>query len=277
MISVICVGDNTVDRYLHLGKMFPGGNAVNVAVHASRLGCRSAYLGWVGDDPHGRLIFDALLDEGVDLSHCRTVEGENAYCEITLKDGNRVFGKYSGGVCDQINLCKEDLDYLAEFDLVHTSVYSHLDPHLKTLSENARYLSYDFSQEWDHDLLKKVLPYVDIALISNPPGSVISNKELINFTHSVGTAKVLITSGEMGADFYDGTTTFHQEAAKINRLVDTLGAGDALAARFMVDYLNGRAITDALSSAAQFAAEACGNYGAFGHGAPIYHKKEDLI
>ena len=131
MISVIGVGDNTVDRYLHLGKMFPGGNAVNVAVHARRMGCQSAYLGWMADDPHGRLVDQALIDEDVDISHSQIIEGEGAFCEITLKDGDRVFGDYSEGVCGKIALNMDDLDFISGFDLVHTSVYSHLDDRLK--------------------------------------------------------------------------------------------------------------------------------------------------
>ena len=36
------VGDNVVDRYRDLGLMFPGGQALNVAVHARRIGIESA-------------------------------------------------------------------------------------------------------------------------------------------------------------------------------------------------------------------------------------------
>jgi fructoselysine 6-kinase len=32
------LGDNVVDRYVNEGMMYPGGNAVNVAVHARRSG-----------------------------------------------------------------------------------------------------------------------------------------------------------------------------------------------------------------------------------------------
>ncbi len=67
MVRVIGVGDNTVDRYLHLGRMFPGGNAVNVAVHARRLGHEASYIGWLGTDRYGRLLLDGLAAEGARL------------------------------------------------------------------------------------------------------------------------------------------------------------------------------------------------------------------
>jgi fructoselysine 6-kinase len=275
MFSVIGVGDNTVDRYLYLEKMFPGGNAVNVAVHARRMGCRAAYLGWMADDPHGRLVFQALTDEEVDLSHSRIIEGKGAFCEITLKDGDRVFGEYSDGVCGQISLNQEDLRFIGSFDLVHTSVYSHLDDQLEILAGHSTNLSYDFSQEWDKALLKKNLPFTDFALISNPAESIMANEDLINYASGIGSAKLLITNGKEGAVFFDGYSLLLQKVIRISGVVDTLGAGDAFAARFMVDYLNGVSASEALENAAHAAAQACTYFGAFGHGAPIYLREKD--
>jgi fructoselysine 6-kinase len=41
-MSLAAVGDNVVDCYVDRGLMFPGGNSVNVAVHAARAGTRTA-------------------------------------------------------------------------------------------------------------------------------------------------------------------------------------------------------------------------------------------
>jgi fructoselysine 6-kinase len=263
------VGDNTVDRYLHLGKMFPGGNAVNVPVLAHRLGSPAAYLGWLAKDPHGMLVYNALIKEGVDVSRCHLVDGQNAFCEVTQKDGDRVFGNFSEGVCDQIDLNKEDLQFISTFDLVHTSVYSFITPFLKQLKEASKVLSYDFSSEWDKDSLAKTLPFVNIALISNPVMNIDENKELINFAYSFGPDIVLVTSGEQGALLFDGSQFYRQEIIQMGEVVDTLGAGDAFAACFMVNYLNAISIQESLQKAAKFAAETCKYYGAFGHGAPL--------
>ncbi len=272
MISVIGVGDNTVDRYLHLGKMFPGGNAVNVPVLAHRLGCPAAYLGWLARDPHGLLVYNALIEEGVDVSHSRLVEGQNAYCEVSLVDGDRVFGKFSAGVCDQISLDDADLRFISTFDLVHTSVYSFITPYLKKLRLVSKMLSFDFSSEWDRQMLTEILPMVDIALISNPTEDIDENRELINFASAFGPEIILVTSGEQGALLFDGSRFFHQKIDPIGEVIDTLGAGDAFAASFMVNYLEGFSISDALHKAARYASAACKYYGAFGHGAPLYQK-----
>lgn len=45
-ISVLGFGDNVVDKYEHIKTMYPGGNAVNFAVFAKKLGVdRSALHG----------------------------------------------------------------------------------------------------------------------------------------------------------------------------------------------------------------------------------------
>ena len=85
MISVIGVGDNTVDRYLHLEKC---------SLVATRSMCRFRLTDWairlhtsVGWQKT-RLenwSMTPLNEEGVDISHCRLVEGQNAFCEITTE------------------------------------------------------------------------------------------------------------------------------------------------------------------------------------------------
>lgn len=102
-----------------------------------------------------------------------------------------------------------------------------------------------------------------------------ANEELINYAKSLGSAKLLITNGEEGAVFFDGRDLFRQEIIKITDVVDTLGAGDAFAARFMVDYLCGLSAAKALKNAAESAAQACTYFGAFGYGTPIYLREKD--
>ena len=266
MISVAGIGDNTVDRYVEQGMMYPGGNAVNVAVHARRLGHESAYIGCVGNDAAGKLIYDALVEEGVDVSRMRKMEGENAYCDIRLVDGDRVFGDYSGGMVDQLSLEERDLEFLSRYDLVHTSVYSFLDDVLAEIKESAKFLSYDFSNEWDETSLRKLLPIVDLALISNPVDEIRDNMDLMKWVVAQGAKLIIVTSGDQGSGVYDGKDFFFQPVIPIENAIDTLGAGDAFAACFLTNYLEHVPIEAALKDAAQYAAQACTQNGAFGHG-----------
>lgn len=49
-MKLIAVGDNVVDYYQDQETFYPGGNALNVAVLAKRLGHESSYIGIVGND-----------------------------------------------------------------------------------------------------------------------------------------------------------------------------------------------------------------------------------
>ena len=172
----------------------------------------------------------------------------------------------------KLSLNDDDLQFISTFDLVHTSVYSFITPYLKQLRSVAKTLSFDFSSEWDRQSLAETLPFIDIALISNPVMNIDENKDLINFASSFGPDIVLVTSGEQGALLFDGSQYFHQKIHPVGEVVDTLGAGDAFAAGFMVNYLGGISIQEALQKAAFTAAETCKYYGAFGHGAPLFIK-----
>jgi fructoselysine 6-kinase len=268
-VRVIGVGDNTVDQYCHLGLMFPGGNAVNVPVLAHRYGHPASYLGWLGADRPGRLILQALGEEGVDTSRCRVIEGPNAFCEVSQVDGERVFGRSDHGVTRQISLNAADLEFVRRHDVAHTSIYSHIEAQLESLSQAARRLSFDFSRGPSRAYLVDVLPCIYVAFVSCAGWPEAATGDLVRWMQAQGPEVVVATRGHESALATDGRQMIHQDVVEVKEVVDTLGAGDAFAARFLIEYLGGADIRDALAAAAAAAAETCGYLGAFGRGAPI--------
>lgn len=264
-VSIIGVGDNTVDQYVHLRRMFPGGNAVNVPVLARRAGYRASYLGWLGNDALGRLILHALAEEGVDASRCRTVEGPNAYCQVTMVDGDRVFGESSAGVTPLLALTEDDLAFVHLHDIAHTSIYSHIEKELPRLHHAANRLSFDFSQGWKRASLADALPYIAFAFLSASHVSESETVDLLRWAQAHGPAIVVATRGQHGALAFDGRRLFRQGIVETS-VVDTLGAGDAFIARFLVEISSGQLMEESLGLAAASAAETCGHYGAFGYG-----------
>ncbi len=266
MKRLIGVGDNTVDTYLHLRMRFPGGNTVNVPVLAHRYGCQAAYLGWVGEDDGGALILDALVKEDIDTSHCRKIKGApTAYSTVTLVDGDRVFGASDNGACKLLNLNEDDFNFIRTFDLVHTSVFSHLENQIAVLKQASGCLSFDFSQKLNADYLEYIMPYVDIAFLSLADVSSAHMETLMTRVHALGPSLVVMTRGKDGAWVYDGKNLHHQGIIPVE-VVDTLGAGDAFIARFLVEYLDKTPIPVAMERAAHSAAKCCTYYGAFGYG-----------
>lgn len=267
-MRIVGVGDNTVDVYVHLGKAFPGGNAVNVPVFCSRLGNAAAYVGSFGNDWAGDLLKTALGTEGVDTAHCQTFDHSNAWSNIDVVDGDRVFVGADSGASARIELRKEDLDFVSTFDIVHSSVYSHLEDRLPELKRHAALLSFDFAQNWEASYLAKVLPHVDIAFFSAPSMAPQELRGALERLRGQGPRIAVATQGAKGATAVDGNGLYLEEA-KPTTVVDTLGAGDALIAAFLDAVVAGASLPEALNAGTLEAAKACRQFGAFGHGVRV--------
>jgi len=266
-MRVCGLGDNVVDRYFNQKLMFPGGNAVNFAVHAQRSGMRAAYVGVIGTDPDGDLIRTSLQAEGVELTRLRVKEGPNAFATVHMDDdgSNRVWGLCEKGV-SLFQLDSADLEYLAGFDLVHTGETSRLDSQLPEIRERVA-VSFDFSDR-NLEYAASVLPYIKVAAFSRSGASDDEIKRLLDVAVSAGVELVTVTQGARGATVcYNGNVIF-APAVPVDA-VDTLGAGDAFVSRLACRVLTGVPLNDAAFEGAQYAAHICGTRGAFGHARPI--------
>lgn len=281
-LRVLGLGDNVVDRYLNLDEMYPGGNALNFAVYARMLGADAAFLGTFGTDRAGRHVRATLEALSVPSTLSRVVEGENGYADVRIVEGNREFVfSNKGGVARENPFMpvQADLDHLSTFTLVHTSCYSHLNPHLPALHAASPLLSYDFSYRWQvDDLIGPVAPHLDFAALSAGDVGRERALEVLDEVVGHGCGLALATLGPDGAVAYNGRD-FVSVAPKPTQVVDTLGAGDAFVTAMLLslvaggwrrgDQLSLQAVRDAMDKGAEFAAEICKIKGAFGHSAPI--------
>ncbi len=268
-LHVLAVGDNVVDCYPDLGVMFPGGNTVNVAVHARRAGVASAYLGAVGTDAAGELVRASLAEEGVDTSLTRTVEGPNAYATVRVVEGNRVFEVSDAGV-SQFRVTDADLERVAAADVVHTGECSMIEADLPRLAEAAQLLSFDFSERpWEY--VEEHAPLVSVAVLSAT--SVDDDPVVLaRRVAALGPRMVAVTQGPGGATLLADGRVYRAPAGS-GPIVDTLGAGDAFIARLLVGLAGGEELESLLPAATSYATASCAEHGAFGHGAqlpPVY-------
>ena len=267
-MRVIGIGDNTIDYYQDLGLMFPGGNTVNVVVLSKQFGAESgSYIGVLGNDYRSEHLLNCMKKEEIDLSRIRRVYGPNGEAVVTLdEDGDRIFveTKIGDKGLVAIRLSEEDLQYVNEHDLVHTSVYSYMEKELPKLEKP---ISFDFSHEKNDDYLRSVCPYVTYAFFS---GSELPKDECLDFikkVHSMGPKVVGVTRGSKGALFSDGQKVYEQGIVEADQVVDTLGAGDSFIAAFLVHYYSSKNMEESLEKAAMAASKIVSRYGAFGFGA----------
>lgn len=268
MTRIIGIGDNVVDKYIHMGTMYPGGNALNIAVLCKRYGAKTAYIGCLGNDYAGHHIYESLKNEGVDVSRVRFLEGENAYARVTLVDGDRVFLKGSKGVSHNIVLEKDDYEFIKNFELVHTSIYSGIEEQLSSIKNLNIKLSFDYSNDYSMDYLDKTLPYVDYAFFSGSDKSDEEVYEFINEVRNYGVELVLVTRGSKGATLWY-KDEYYVQGIVPTEVVDTLGAGDGFISRLLTGVLKNEDIKETLYQSAVEAAKVCTYYGAFGYEANI--------
>ena len=276
-MNIIGIGDNVVDDYVDIRTMFPGGNALNVAVYASMLGCDAAYLGVFGNDAAADHVQQTLTTLGIDISRCRTADGPNGRAVLTIDEGERIFlESNAGGIRKSVSMdfIFDDIDYLRGFRVAHTSAYSYIDKQLARLQTLAPIISYDFSDDFDTDHALGLCRHLDIAFFSCGLRSEEETRELLKNAVHEGCSIAVATRGPEGAVLFDGETWFRQAPEAITP-IDTLGAGDAFISAFLVacagaldreGSLPAGLIEDSLVRGASFAAEICALQGAFGHG-----------
>jgi sugar/nucleoside kinase (ribokinase family) len=263
------VGDNVIDIYPALGRVFPGGNTVNVAVAARRSGASAAYVGAVGVGPDGAIVRAALAAEQIETTRIRVLDGPNAYSTIDVVDGDRVFGSHDLGV-SVLRLDKNDLEYLGQFWCVHTGDCSSIEDQLGDLAAVAR-VSFDFSDR-PADYYQPLLRHVWFACFS---GSHLTSDQAVDLAHwaaSAGPEFVLVTEGPRGALLRAADGKIRRVPARPEQPVDTLGAGDSVIGGVLARLMLGDAPETALRAGQDLAAISCAHYGAFGYGENLDHR-----
>lgn len=275
-VKVLGFGDNVVDKYEHLKIMYPGGNAANFAVYAKKFGAeRSAYMGIFGNDAAGEHVISSLQAEGIELVKCMQVIGENGASKNTVIDGDRVFLESNeGGIRGDLRyvLSRFDLEYIRQFDLVHSGNYCFTERELPKIKKAGVPISFDFSDDSSEEYFERVAPLVDFAFLSCGDETEEEIREKLAWIHSLGASFVCASRGAAGCIAFDGEAYYLQEALPVEKMADTMGAGDSLLTAFLVQYLSAKKmgrkpdIAECLKEAAGFASVVCGIDGAWGYG-----------
>lgn len=268
-MKIIGIGDNVVDYYKDQESYYPGGNALNVSVIGKRNGFEnSSFLGIFGNDTASDHVVSCLQEENIDVSRCRYACGDCGVATISLKNGERQFISSNKRTrissLLRLNLQEDDIAYINNFDIIHTSINSQIDTELKKISH--KNISYDFSEnsKWDYKFIDTVAPYITYAFFS---GSNLSDKEifdLIYFVNKFNVESIAITRGDKPAILSYKGNIYKQNPYSTN-LVDTMGAGDSFIAGFLSSFSKNKNPQKALIKAAQSASITCSHFGAVGY------------
>ena len=214
-----------------------------------RLGLDASYTGVIGTDQYGSIMKQALAAKGVDISHLHIRRGKTAVTQVSLENGDRVFGDYDEGVMADFKLTKEDIDFLCRHDIIHTGIWGKIETSLPILHQRGVKISFDFADKLDHEIVQQALPYVDYAFFSHGQDDDFI-RGYLKEAQVKGPKMAIATLGENGSIAYDGRTftTFGIVPVKV---IDTMGAGDSFIAGFLRGLLLNKSLVECLSLGAE--------------------------
>lgn len=256
MKDIVAIGEVLVDltqtgmNQLGVGQYAanPGGAPANLAVAASRLGARTAFVGKVGRDAFGNYLRTVLNENHVDTTGLLTDEREHTTLAVVSVDetGERSFTFYRDPSAD-VNLDAREIpeDLLKNTRVLHFgSVSLTAEPArsatlyaAKKARENGCLVSYDPNYRaslWESPEeavreMKDALPLCDILKISDEELPLLTGTddpvEGSRILAGLGIRLIFITLGANGAFFRLGEDTGSVPGIKV-KVGDTNGAGD---------------------------------------------------
>ena len=279
--DVICIGMALVDSIIRgfdpdpvsasgyraeSGSLNVGGEAVNEAVAASKLGLRTGILCSVGNDAAGEMVLSELKRNGVEVRVMPRDAGTPVTTMFVREDGTRqsitnLSHTYNYHPEKEPELFTDAKALIigslfrAPFDdpdVIHNVLLSAKGAGQLVIADtklpNSRFLTLDD--------IGDSLPLIDYITPNEDEGRHFTGRddpeEIAEVFLSYGVRNVIIKLGSRGCFFRNRNKTIRLEAFDIDA-VDATGAGDNFAAGFCSEILRGAKVEDALKFA-----NACG-------------------
>jgi len=245
-----------------------GGGAMNVAVGLKNLGIKVAPMVRIGKDIVGKEIYYHLRKEGIDPGLVQTDPSEPTGFSIVLaSESDREHVIFTDkGASKRLNI--ENLSgvsagwfYLAGLDMDDWALEA--DKVFRQTKKGAQiYWNPGIKQLNDWKKLLKLLPELDILTVNrdeaeqllhninakNTPASLRNPKILLQKMKALGPKNVIITQGGRGVLSLDehGTHYYYPALSAKEKIVDTVGAGDAFGSGFLAALIRWNSFAKAL-------------------------------
>jgi 2-dehydro-3-deoxygluconokinase len=257
------------------------GAELNVAIGLARLGLKVGYISRLGADSFGRHIAHTLDREGVDRSHVGIDAAHPTGFMIKSRsdDGSDPKTEYfrRGSAASQIGAADNPRAYCAASRHLHlTGIYVAVSPSARELvfalaadaRAGGRSVSFDpnlrptlwRSQAEMVDCMNRLAGLSDWVLPGLAEGRLLTGRDrpedIADFYLERGARGVIVKLGPAGAYFASATERGIAAGVPVERVVDTVGAGDGFAVGVISALLEGRSVGQAVRRGAWIGARA---------------------
>jgi sugar/nucleoside kinase (ribokinase family) len=274
---------NSKQRLRRFDRM-PGGQMATAAAVCARLGWRARYIGSFGDDDLGRLGWETLLSEGVDLDASWTVAGAtNQFAVVLVEEttGNRtvLWDRHPALTIDPAAVSRAAIESgrLLIVDCHETLAATEAARHARRAGIPT-IIDVEHVRPGIEDLLREI----DAIIAAESFPSALTGYEspwraLAAIAREYRAPLVCVTLGADGSLAWCGGREIRTPAFPVD-CVDSTGAGDAFRGGFAAGCLRAPAgsVEDALAYANAVAALNCRRLGARG-GMPTADEVERLV
>ncbi len=236
-------------------KYMPGGSAANICCDTSLLGFKNAYIGKLGEDNSGDIIFQDLQTRGVNTDYVlHTEEAGTAVSIILMVSGQRDRSILSYKGSNDLLRPEEVPDEL--FQQARVFVWTSLTTESGT---NAILKAIDLARKnkmlvvgapsmsilmGAPDKAKTIIAQTDVLSFNDEElttlvGPASSIYQQVQKVHAMGVKILAVTLGSKGSIVSDGKKVVETGIYKVET-ADTTGAGDAFASGVLYGYLKGQ-------------------------------------
>ena len=244
-MKLAAVGSNCIDYYANIdgGKSYPGGGPVNMAVYTVRNGGSASYIGPIGDDDYGKIMYDAVKSKGVNVSHMHIKKGTTAITQVELID--------------------EDIEFISKHDMVVCDLWGKVEGQYKDLKEKGIVTAFDCATRPEDQEAQTAMPYSDYLFFSSDEGDNEALRNQMKKYQAKGPKLVIAMLGMDGSLCFDGKDFYKYGIVKCDKVVDTMGAGDSYIAGFLAGIVDGLSIEECMHQGAATATETLKYFGAW--------------
>ena len=257
------------------------GAETNVAIGLARLGLQVAWCSRLGTDSMGRFLLQSMRAEGIDCSH--------VVCDATQRTGFMIKGRVEGGGDPEVEYHRKgsaaslfqpeeiDTPWLVSARHLHvTGIFAALSSNclatsmasMEAMRQHGKTISFDPNLRpslWANasvmrETINSLAFRADWVLPGIEEGRLLTGKdspeEVARFYLDAGVSLVVVKLGAAGAYFASQDAAAYVPGYPVDKVVDTVGAGDGFAVGVISGMLEGLPVPDAVRRAAWIGARA---------------------